>query len=73
MNKCDANAPAFTLACEPGQNAPEFGLTKRELFAAMAMQGVVSRPGIVMPDHEAMVAVRCADALIAELNKEPQP
>lgn len=46
------------------------GLTKRELFAAMAMQGMIAsgRYGetVVSP-----VSVAYADALLAELSKEP--
>ena len=45
------------------------GLTKRELFAAMAMQGILARDegtkrGLLVD------AVRFADALLAELAKE---
>lgn len=52
-----------------------FGLTKRELFAAMALQGLASIPllgetpsGAVKSDTER--AVSYADALIAELAKD---
>jgi len=44
------------------------GLTKRELFAAMAMQGMLSSNGGWFVGD----AVDAADALIAELNKEVQ-
>ena len=45
-----------------------YGLTKREYFAAMAMQGLLagSRGEYVPPD----VAVEHADAVLAELAKE---
>lgn len=47
----------------------EWGLTKRELFAAMAMQGLCSDPDY--PTGYAVTeGVKLADALIAELNKE---
>ena len=50
------------------------GLTKRELFAAMAMQGLLANPDQAMvamdEDHVAFSAMQHADALIAELNKE---
>lgn len=47
-----------------------YGLTKRELFAAMAMQGMhASTPGCISEDVS-FFAVRAADALIAELNKK---
>lgn len=51
------------------------GLTKRELYAAMALQGMVSDPRVSFPvpkPYEVGVAelsVKCADALIAELAK----
>jgi hypothetical protein len=60
-----------------------FGLTKREMFAAMAMQGLLSNSGgpiqangmtgwgltNVTHDQVAAVAARFADALLAELAK----
>jgi hypothetical protein len=48
------------------------GLTKRELIAAMAMQGLLSDPeesGVYATS--ATVAVKYADALIARLNADP--
>lgn len=58
----------------------ESGLTKRELFAAMVMQGMQSRPMLIvtMGDETltklraqmATDAVSVADALLAELAKE---
>jgi hypothetical protein len=51
------------------------GITKRELFAAMAMQGSLGgEPGSHLePRRLAIESVRYADALIAELAKEPAP
>jgi hypothetical protein len=50
------------------------GLTKREYFAAMAMQGVINlgfkADGNADPEFTARDAVKYADALIAELNTE---
>jgi hypothetical protein len=59
------------------------GLTKRELFAAMAMQGMLGQPDDVDDEwpegvatfeeilhHQSNVAVQYADALIKELAKE---
>ena len=64
-----------TLVCD-GRAVSEGGLTKRELFAAMAMQGeLASDDGAFYLDNESLLAsrsVRYADALIAELNKEPK-
>jgi len=48
------------------------GLTTRELFAAMAMQGLCACQGAYEEwtvEQKAAAAVRQADALIAELNK----
>lgn len=58
----------YSLHCEGG-------LTKRELFAAMAMQGMLSNPAICdMTSGEAsqvaLWANQCADALLTELAKE---
>jgi hypothetical protein len=49
------------------------GITKREMFAAMAMQGYLSaigQYGMVPEKDVADSAVRFADALIVALNKE---
>lgn len=46
------------------------GLTKREYFAAMVMQGIISRTGErIETQKDPELAVKLADALIAELNK----
>ena len=46
------------------------GLTKRELFAAMAMQGYCGNPEILQSSQKiARWAVQQADELIKELNK----
>lgn len=47
----------------------EHGLTKREYFAAMAMQGLLMRDEYIHRERSAEEAVYFADALIAELNK----
>lgn len=44
------------------------GLTKREYFAAMALQGLLTRGSGTFDDYAAC-AVQAADDLIAELNK----
>lgn len=46
------------------------GLTKREYFAAMAMQGILSNPFKMTSDKIVSDSVECADALIEELNKD---
>lgn len=50
--------------------APYNGLTKRELFAAMAMQGCMNGYAGNSSLNVAVWSVECADALITELNKE---
>lgn len=51
------------------------GLTKREYFAAMALQGLLSRPIVhglpITIDERAHEALVYADALIAALEKQP--
>lgn len=72
--------PAFPLDVR-GQGV-HFGLSKRELFVAMAMQGLLSRVDLI-PDIEhrpthvdlRMVgknAVRFADAVLAELKMDSE-
>ena len=52
-------------------NNPVYGLTKREYFAAIAMQGMVSQNmGLNSERHIAHYSVEFADALIERLNKE---
>ena len=52
------------------------GLTKREYFAAMAMQAIMGKEALSHPEHRhpkfvvCEAAVELADALIAKLNKE---
>lgn len=46
------------------------GLTKREYFAAMAMQGILARSSDTN-ENIATVSVNAADALITALNKQP--
>lgn len=78
------NAPAFPAGSE-SVCADKRGLTKREYFAGLFMQGILSdcesMKAMVrsFPDHEecesrtAFSAISFADALIAELNKgEPK-
>lgn len=50
----------------------QMGLTKREHFAAMALQGIISNPnrGSAKLADISKSAVILADALINELNKE---
>ena len=61
----------FVYPIEPGCRAEYRGLTKREFYAAMAMQGMLANPEQGKIPTEALVqnAVTEADALIEELNK----
>ncbi len=43
------------------------GLTKREYFAALALQGLLANPAC-WEDRAPMIAVLCADRLIEALN-----
>lgn len=55
---------------ETGRYILNMGLTKREMFAMHAMQGIESCAGQDMDYEQAAVqAVKCADALLAELEK----
>jgi hypothetical protein len=57
------------LGSAGGYPYPESGLTKRELFAAKAMQGCLAGNFCDSPEQNADYAVRCADALLKELAK----
>lgn len=50
------------------------GLTKREYFAAMAMQGIIcgdpTRRPLAERAHTVRVSIQFADALLAELEKD---
>jgi len=70
--------PAFASVAISGNDGyQQDGLTKREYFAAMAMQALLSNPNIKRPEQNAnlkndlkvfaSIAVEYADAVIAEL------
>lgn len=71
---------AFPTQGNAASGELEGGLTKREYFAAMAMQGLLANSGDEVPKVGSMVgwnfesiaahAICVADNLIAELNKE---
>jgi hypothetical protein len=68
--KTEPNHNAFPLSSIQGL-LPEFGFTKREYFAGLAMQGLCANPmsdDMTAPEI-AEEAIRRTDALIAELNK----
>jgi len=71
----DGNSAAYPFAYEYGE---EFfsvgGLTKRELIAAMAMQGMLANPSLVNGSTTSLIAdwaVDHADALIERLSADP--
>lgn len=59
--------PAFPLYCGPGDINNAVGLTKRELFAAMAMQGMLAAGTGADRFERAIDAVAHADALLEAL------
>jgi hypothetical protein len=69
-----ANWPAYPVT-EDSYHEPSRGLTKRELFAAMAMQGALGgAPGShLVPNNLARESVMYADDLLAELAKDGAP
>jgi hypothetical protein len=67
MNGNDAAYPS-----SPDQYNPEFGLTKREKIAAMALQGLLADSNATGEFKQvARLAVLHADALIDELSENP--
>lgn len=72
-NKTHGDSPAFSKPAfyhpDGAFDSPNNGLTKREYFAAMALQGLLTKFG---NDYELQIAkdaIYWADALIEELNK----
>ncbi|MFA5897827.1 MAG: hypothetical protein WC829_01810 [Hyphomicrobium sp.] len=62
--------PAINLASAVERDPFGAGLTKREYFAAMAMQGLLSNPNVSVSYEEySKQSVFHADATIAELAK----
>ena len=75
LKPTDPTVNAFPIFQADGRyNLLEIGLTKREYFAALAMQGLMAADADKVnrwsPRMLAQVAVDNADALIDELNKE---
>ncbi len=65
----DNSGPAF-----PNWDGHMGGLTKREWFAGMALQGFISAPNVILKnddDFESMVlfCYKCADAMLSESKK----
>jgi hypothetical protein len=66
MSQYDCNPNDTAAPSEEGQL--QSGLTKREYFAALALQGMLATPSDLTTQECAEIAVRAADQLIAELN-----
>lgn len=69
MNAKELGAQSANYRWEEGESR-NFGLTKRELFAAMAMQGTLSNDAERFDVCIARDSVRMADFLLAELAKD---
>jgi len=78
MNKTNGNDTAYVVAeaknVDGSWSLASEGLTKKEYFAAMAMQGIV---GSALDADDlaglwAKNAVKCAEALITALNESEQ-
>lgn len=75
----NANEPAFSKAAfyhpDGGVDSPQSGLTKREYFAAMAMQGYLASFGHAIPNskHIAEKSVEYADAVLKQLEETSNP
>lgn len=74
-NPNDMAYPVLDMSQTPN-GTQQLGLTKREYFTGIAMQGAVA--GLIGKvalkwEEAAFMSVAFADALIAELNKEQQP
>jgi len=68
-DECAFAIPAFETP-KTVWNRPQYGLTKREYFAAIALQGYLSTGEDATYDNYAEGAVNMADALIKALNKD---
>jgi hypothetical protein len=66
----NGNEPAFAYGFANEQSHQEVtGLTKREYFAAMAMQGMLAKYGTDYQSQHAKESVYMADTLLKELEK----
>ena len=64
----NGNEQAFPASW--GDAPPDLGLTKREHFAALAMQGLCGNSALREDLDIVGMSVRLADELLAELDKE---
>ncbi len=47
------------------------GLSKREIIAAMCLQGLLSNERLMTSPHLSVLATECADALLTHLQNNP--
>lgn len=67
MNNSETPAVPVMDESDHGQH---YGLTKREHFAGLAMQGLLAKDGNnYEPRDYAKFAIKCADALLEEITK----
>jgi hypothetical protein len=71
MSKADEPAFAHVIGADAVQYVAT-GLTKREYFAAMAMQALITAVPSMFRDVAANEGVLYADALIAALERKPE-
>lgn len=78
--ECSYDENKNVKGCQTGNTTGwEMGMSKREKIAAMALQGILSGntlaelDGKGMWDAIATDAITAADALLAQLNKQPAP
>lgn len=69
----EANRSVFPLLSP--SSGPEWGITKREFFAVIAMHALLSRPDCTGAAYRTAPqdALAQADELLAELEKPPEP
>lgn len=64
----NSNKPAFSLT--DGQTFANDGLTKREYFAGLAMQGILAATSNSFSSKQVIEdAITCADTLLCQLEK----
>ena len=67
--KTDKDDPVFPITDTSIPGQPCFGLTKREYFAAMALQGICANDDLLLKGEIEKISVEIADDLILALNR----
>jgi hypothetical protein len=72
-NETDCNSPAFSKSAfyhpDGGFDSPNTGLTKREYFSSMALQGFITKYGVDCQEEHVKQSIFLAEFFINELNK----